>query len=232
MRLLLFANNNNKPTNLSKAKAYLKQYESFEANPMYLDSALYFLDISDNNFTSYVQYYYLSNKQKSLINYVRSTVIDTSHYMTNELALSYSRIAEFFTKNELIKDAEFYYKKSISLMPFVIEYKIKYGSFLFNNGLIEDSEDVFIDILSLNPMVKEAYLNLGIIYILHNNYKIAEYNLHRAIDLDPDYILAYENLVLLSNKRQDLKNTRLYLQKILEINPDHKSAFILDNIEN
>ena len=35
----LFAINNSNPTNLSKAKAYLKRYESFEQIESYLDSA-------------------------------------------------------------------------------------------------------------------------------------------------------------------------------------------------
>ena len=42
----LIAINNSNPTNLSKAKAYLKYYESFENNPIYLDSALFFLNNS------------------------------------------------------------------------------------------------------------------------------------------------------------------------------------------
>ena len=64
----LFAINNSKPSNLSKAKAYLKRYESFEAKPIYLDSAFRFLQLTDNNFTSYIQYYYLKNDSKGLIN--------------------------------------------------------------------------------------------------------------------------------------------------------------------
>ena len=45
----LYAINNPNPTNLSKAKAYLKRFESFEPELVYLDSALYYLENSEDN---------------------------------------------------------------------------------------------------------------------------------------------------------------------------------------
>ena len=65
----LHAINNPNPSTLSKAKAYLKRYESFEPESVYLDSALYYLERSKNNFSSYVQYYYLKNDFESLVNF-------------------------------------------------------------------------------------------------------------------------------------------------------------------
>ena len=67
----LFAINNDNPTNLSKAKAYLKRYESFEANPLYLDSAYVFLKqtLKTESYPYYIQYYYLKNDYYSIVNY-------------------------------------------------------------------------------------------------------------------------------------------------------------------
>ena len=47
------------PTNLSKAKAYLKRYESFENKSIYLDSAWNYLSKSENNVLSKLDILYI-----------------------------------------------------------------------------------------------------------------------------------------------------------------------------
>lgn len=226
----LYAINNPNPTNLSKAKAYLKRFESFEPELVYLDSAFYYLENSEDNFTSYIQYYYLRNDVKELINFVMSHTINESVYTASDLALAYSRIGEFFGLNGLIKESENYHKKAIQLMPFVIDYKIKYGAFLFSNNQINEAKQQYLNAFKLNPTIKEIHVSLGMIAILEGNYKEAESSLKQAVALDPDYLLAYENLVFLSQKRDDFKATKLYLYKILEIDSDHKAKYILENL--
>ena len=112
----------------------------------------------------------------------------------------------------------------------IIEYKIKYASFLFDYNKIDEAKQQYLDALELNPTVKEVHANLGLIAILNGNYIDAEINLKQAIALDPDYILAYENLVLLSQKKNDNQFTKLYLHKIVEIDPQHMAKEILDNL--
>ena len=226
----LLAINNSKPSNLSKAKAYLKRYESFEAEPVYLDSAFRFLQLTDNNFTSYIQYYYLKNDSIGLINYVMSNELDSSRYSNADLAIAYSRMGEVFDRKNLSNDAEVYFKKSVKLMPYVIDYKIKYGSFLVNNNQIYIAEQIFSDALNLNPTIKQTHLNLGLIAILKGEFIIAESRLKQALALDPDYILAYENLVLSSQMQNKNKDVKFYLNKILEIAPNHKAKLILENL--
>ena len=226
----LFAINNSNPDNLSKAKAYLKRYESFEAKPFYLDSAYKFLKLSDDNYTSFIQYYYLKNDQKDLVNYVMSNEVETSKYSKTNLALAYSRTAEVFISHGINKDAEKYYKKANSLMPFVISYKIKYGSFLLKHNRIEDATDIFKKALELNPTIKEVHLNLGYIGLLNQEFTAAENSLKQAIALDPDYVLAYENLVLSAQMQNKIEETKLYLRKILEIAPNHKAKLILEDL--
>ncbi len=224
----LFAINNPNPTNLSKAKAYLKRYESFETKSIYLDSAWYFLSKSENNFTSYIQYFYLKNDYKGLIDFVMLNEINESNYVVSDLALAYSRMGEVFGKNNLDGKAQQYHRKAILLMSDVIDYKIKYGSFLFNNNKINDAEKQYLEALSLNPTIKEIHASLGLISILKENYVIAENYLKQAIALDPDYVLAYENLVFLYQKTNDSKQTKLYLRKILDIDPYHKAQQIIE----
>ena len=226
----LIAVNNPNPTNLSKAKAYLKRYESFEQESIYLDSALYYLELSKDNFTSYIQYFYLKNDNIELINFVKSSNIEDKKYKNSDLAITYSRMGEVFALNGLIIDAEKYHINAVKRMPFVINYKIRYASFLFSNNHIDRAEKQFLDALAQNPTIKEIHVSLGLISIIKEDYKNAEISLRLAIALDPDYVLAYENLVLLYKKTNNLKATKLYLLKILEIIPDHNARQILKNI--
>ena len=226
----LFAINNFNTTNISKAKAYLKRYESFERESIYLDSAWYYLEQSENNFTSYIQYFYLKNDDKGLINFVMSNTINEVKYSNSDLALAYSRMGEVFARNNLFNEAEKYHKRAIELMDFVIDYKIKYGSFLVNNNQINKAEKQYLDALNLNPTIKEIHANLGLVAILKGDYKKAESSLKQAVALDPDYVLAYENLVFLSQQTNNFEATKLYLHKILEIAPQHKAKQILENL--
>ena len=216
--------NNNNPTNLSKAKAYLKFFESFENKPIYLDSAFYYLNNSSDNFTSFIQYYYLKDNQKGLINYVMSNNIDYSKYSDHDLALAFSRMGEIFALHNLFVKSEEYHKVAVELMTYVIDYKIKYGNFLLKCNKIEQAIEQYNNALDLNPTIKEIHANLGFISIIKGDYNSAKISLNQAIILDPDYLLAYENLLLLSQKQNNLKDTKLYLQKILEINPNHKTS--------
>ena len=226
----LFAINNPNPSSLSKAKAYLKRYESFESNPIYLDSASYYLIRSKDNFPSYIQYYYLKNDHKGLINFVMSNSIDEKKYIDSELAMAYSRMGEIFGLNNLPDQAAKYHNKAVILMNLVIDYKIKYGSFLFNNSQIDDARSQYLNALNLNPTIKEVYANLGLIAIIQEDYKSAEINLKKAIGLDPDYLLAYENLVLLYEKTNNFEARKLYLRNILDIDPEHKAKKILESL--
>ena len=223
----LFSINNNNPTNLSKAKAYLKYFESFDPQLFYLDSAKYYLDRSQNNFTAYIQYFYLINDDNGLINYVMSQNIEDKKYTHSELALAYSRMGEVFGEKKLLHKAEIFHNKAITLMSNVIDYKIKYAAFLFDNNQINKAQIEYKKALSLNPTIKEIHANLGLISMIKGNYNDAESSLKQAIALDPDYILAYENLVLLYDKYDNYENTKLYLRKILEIDPNHKVKDLL-----
>jgi len=226
----LFAINNAKPTNLSKAKAYLKQYESFQANPMYLDSAFHFLKKTDSYFPAFVQYYYLKNDDKGLINFVMNNEVDTTKYSNTDLAMAYSRMGEVFVRNNMSGTAEKYFEKATKLMPFVIDYKIKQGAFLIKQNQLTASKTVFRSALSMNPTIKEVHLNLGYVSLLEHDFKKADLYLKQALALDPDYVLAYENLVLSAQMQNKMKQVKVYLNKILEIAPNHKAKSILEKI--
>ena len=226
----LFAINNDAPTNLSKAKAYLKRFESFEQNPIYLDSAFILLNKTNIYFPAFIQYYYLKNDNNGLVNFVMTNTIESQKYSNSDLALAYSRMGEIFAAMGLIDDAQKYYEYSVSLMPLVIDYKLKQGAFLINNKQLMSAKLIFETALELNPTIKEIHLNLGYIYILQYKFVKADLFLKQAINLDPDYVLAFENLVLSAQLQNKMKDVKFYLNKILEIAPNHNARLILKNL--
>ena len=226
----LFAINNNNSSNLSKSMAYLKRYESFEQNPIYLDSAFFYLSISDNNksFTSFIQYYYLKKDYYNLINY--HLALDSSiykYYSDDALSLAFSRIGDAYAKNGIIDEGVRFFIKATDLSPFVIDYKLKLVALYINNDQFEAAENIISQIMILNPNRKEAYLNMGYLNILRQDYDQAEYNLTTAISFDPDYLIAYENLALLYIKKNDIFLARKNLNHILEINPNNAKAKLM-----
>ena len=230
----LHAINNPNPTTLSKAKAYLKRYESFEPESVYLDSALYYLERSKNNFSSFVQYYYLKNDFESLVNFSQNNKkINESKYSKSDLALAYCRIGDGYknlTNNlssDFINQSNYYYEKAIDLIPLVIEYRLKYASFLVNQNKTSEAFKQYEKVISLNPKIKQAHSSIALIGILNGEYDFAQKHLDIALDLDPDYVLAYENLVYLSQLLGDNNSAKLYSQKIIEINPKHRAIEII-----
>ena len=112
-------------------------------------------------------------------------------------------------------------------MPLVIDYRLKYASFLVNQNKTSEAFKQYEKVISLNPKIKQAHSSIALIGILNGEYDFAQKHLDIALDLDPDYILAYENLVYLSQLLGDNNSAKLYLQKIIEINPKHRAIEII-----
>jgi tetratricopeptide (TPR) repeat protein len=226
----LFSINNNNPTNLSKAMAYLKRYEGFESRSIYLDSAFFYLEFNDfdKSFPYYIQYYYLQKDYVSLINFYLT--IDPSIYddFSNDvLSLAFSRIADAYSENGMVNEAIRLFNKSIGLSPLIIDYKLKLVALYIDVKSYDNAKKLLDNLLSLNSFRKEVYLNMGYLHILQGNYTHAKSNLNSAISLDPDYIMAYENLTLLNIKKNNLFLARKNLDHILRIDPNNIKAKLM-----
>ncbi len=229
----LVAINNAHPTNLSRAKAYLKHYESFEANPIYLDSSKYYLDklSIERSFSLYITYYYLQKDYKAIINLdMKYSDKDFFGNDKEEKAFCLSRIAESYALSNMNEKALSYYKEANKLSPYHLDIKIKLGVQLLNMRRLLASKQEFLSVIEEYPEYKEAYCNLGYLALLDNDFKLAEKYLNKAIHLDPDYIQAYENLVLSAQIQNKMEQAKVYLNKILEIAPAHKAKEILQKL--
>lgn len=232
----LYAINEKNPSAKIKAKAYLNQYEKFENKPHYLDSAAFHLqDKSDAdlkaNFELLIQLHFIKNDFNKIVGYVNritdGTILKnllTKKSYSNDDAWTSYRIGEAFYTNGNIQRAITYYKNAVTLAPFGLDFKNKYGSALAANGLLPNAEKEFTEILKENPKHVSALTNLGYIKLAQGNAKEAEQFYFKALALDPDYEPLLLNLAGLYAYKKEYKKAEIYLTRLLKRNPNNKKA--------
>ncbi|MEE2931077.1 MAG: tetratricopeptide repeat protein, partial [Bacteroidota bacterium] len=226
----LIAINNEQPTYISKAKAYLKQYERFAQNPIYLDSAKFYLDKNKDHKNIahlFIKYYYLKEDFTSLVNY--SMQISDFQIPKEELGLTFARIGESCLVLDMSSKALQYYNLAHKHSSSNLTYQIKIGVIHIDNNQLDSAQIIFENVLLQYSKNKEALLNLGYVFILQKQYEEAKKMLEYLIQIEPDYLLAYENMVLLYLRQNNSVVAKSYLNKILEIEPNYK---IQSNIIN
>lgn len=232
----LYAINEKNPSAYTKAKAYINQYEKFEGKLYCLDSAAFYLkdktetDLK-NNIDLLVQLYFNKNDFNKIVDYA-DKVTDVYLMNTKLIKKSYSnddawtcyRIGEAFYNLGNIQRAINYYKKSIDLAPYVLDFKNKYGAALAANNLLPNAEKVLSEILKENPKHISALTNLGFVKLRQGNVKEAELLYFKALSLDPDYEALLLNIAGLYAYKKDFKQAETYLNKLLKRNQNNAQA--------
>ena len=193
--LSLYCVNNPNPSDLSKAKAYLKHYEGFDQNPMLLDSAIMFLQRcgKEESLPFYIQYYYFKQEYKKLIKHSESYSLDKLHniFTINILSITYSRIAEAYSKYNFNEKSYTNYLKSVELSPYNLDFLLKTSVLEIKMFKFEQAKIRLQKVIKLNPNFEKAYYNLGLIYLnVDKDLYIAKLNFEEALKLNPDYIQA------------------------------------------
>lgn len=232
----LYAINEKNPTAYTKAKAYLNQYEKFENKLSHLDSAaVYLKDKTEtdlkNNIDLLVQLYFSKTDFNKIVSYVNKL---TDPYLlkiqlikksySNEDAWTSYRIGEAFFNTGNIQRAIIYYKNSVTLAPYVLDFKNKYGAALAANGLLPAAEKELSEILKENPKHVSALTNLGFVKLRQGNAKEAELLYFKALALDPDYDALLLNIAGLYAYKKDYKQSEIYLNRLLKHSPNHQQA--------
>jgi tetratricopeptide (TPR) repeat protein len=232
----LYAINEKNPSSITKAKAYLNQFEKFENKSYYLDSALIYLkdktetDIK-TNLEPLVQLYFIKNDFNKIATYTNKlsnqTILNTlliKKSYSNDHAWTSYRIGEAFYNLGDLQRAINYYKKAVDLAPFVLDFKNKYGSALAAKGLLPNAEKEFTEILKENPKPVSALTNLGYVKLAQGNVRESEQLYFKALRLDPDYEALLLNIAGLYAYKKDFKQAEMYLNKILKRNPNNLKA--------
>ena len=230
----LYCVNEAKPGYLTKAKAYLQQYERFGEKPVMLDSAYYMLTKADPakaQLNDWVHYYFLRKDYSSLASYVSqvgqeqvlSEVLTKASY-SNEDAWTAYRIGEAYSASGQTDSAFIFYRHAVELAPYQLEFQNKLGVAYVRKQDMKAAKKVFEFILDEYPKEVRALSNLGFVYLNLGQLDKADSLYNRALALDPDYeqgLLNKAGLLVFREKKAAAKKVLLHL---LERKPNHLQA--------
>lgn len=236
----LVAINNPQPSIISKANAFLQQFEQFNGTPEMLDSALFYIQKlpSEQAFREWIHLYYLKGTFGLLARYVESVGAQkllnrlNSKSYNNADAWSMYRIGEAYNSLDQVNQARTFYKQALDLAPNILEFENKFGALALKMGDIQTAESSFQRLLELNPYLPEAHGNYGYVQLLYGDTSAAMGEFQAAIDLNPDYEPARLNLVSCYLAKKEWKAAKDCFQPIYIRNPNngkYKSVWIQIN---
>ena len=235
----LYAINDKNPDSLTKAKANINQYEKFDQQTHYLDTALKYISVKDKNsmlknFDALVQLYFVKNDYAKVISFTNQ--IGRNDLLNNRLnkksydnqhAWTCYRIAESFNYLGNANEALFYLEQANKLAPFVVEFKNKLATAYATVGNNNMAHQYFTETLNENPKYVPAIANLGFLYLTEGNAMRAEQLYNQALLLDPDNEDALMNLAGLYNFKGNKAEAKSILKKLLKKHPKNQKALAI-----
>lgn len=232
----LYCINEKQPDSLTKARAYLQQYEKFEPNALYLDSAKNYLKdkpkpLLEKNIYALLHLYFMKQDYSKIIFYVNELGEENCYqkifihksYDNKDAWASY-QIAEAFYNTQNLEKALKWFVKATELAPYNLEFRNKYGAALAATGQLQSAIKQFEFVLKENPKNSSAYVSLGYLKLLQNKPDETFELYQKGLQLNPDYEPLLVNLAGYYAATKDYKNAKLVLEKILKKNPNNKQA--------
>lgn len=232
----LKAINNPETDPLTKAMGYLREYETFEPYPLYLDSAARFLRPTHRKteeaiFKARVQYFFLNEQYSSIIKLVKNNgkELILNDWLKgvpfdNTDAWTAYRIGQAYENKKQIQESLIYYSKAIDLAPYQLDFQNKYGTLLVSLDRIEEAKRVFARIINEYPRNDMAWVNLGYCELALENIQQAYQSYSQALRLNPDNLQALLNLASYHAATDMPHLSVTYLKRALQIQPNHKQA--------
>jgi tetratricopeptide (TPR) repeat protein len=232
----LYSINEKQPSKLTRAQAYINQYEKFDQTLSYLDSAEALLNIKTDkdlhiNIRALIQLNFIKQNFKNVITYVNKIgeakcydSLFTKQSFENRDAWTCYRIAESYYYVNNFNLAIKWFKLAVKLAPYNLEFRNKYGSALATNKQLNEAANEFQFVLQQHPKNVSAYTNLGYIQLV-NGFPAEALRLYNlAQNLDPDYEPLLLNLAGYFAYTKNFNQAKNYLEKIIKKNPKNTKA--------
>jgi tetratricopeptide (TPR) repeat protein len=224
----LKAINSKKPGQRSRIQAYLQQFEAFEPNPVYLDSAYALLKktaVAEYRH-EWVHYYYLKNEPSGIVRLISENgkeatwlaAFTTKSYNNRDAWAAY-RIAEANRKFKDYNRALQFATRAVTLAPNHLEFRLKQSSLYALLPDWPEAEKGYRAVLAANPTIAEAWSDLGYVLLAQNFLAEAEKSINKAVALDPDYQQAKINLASVYLAQERYKEARKLLTEISAKDP-------------
>ena len=218
--------NNNNPSKLIRAKAYLYQYEKFDAQAYLLDSAFQLLNTLElaDSFQEHIHLFYLKKDDVSILNVCNSLgdlKLDKISYDNADAWTAY-RIAQAHQNQGLSsKQTIAYYQKAVDLAPYVLDFRLKLADMYTNIQSYALAEKEYRSLLAQFSKHESAWCNLGFVLLQQGQNLAAMECYDKALGLNPQHIQALMNKASLLLIEGQIDKGKLYLKRILEIDPQN-----------
>ena len=229
----LFSINEKNPNAITKAAAYLNQYEKFDAKLFYLDSADLLLNKLDgaSALSLKIQLYFIKKDFLKVLVVLEKEISNSSNKvlfnqksLDNRDAWTCYRIAESFTYLNQTNKALNWIEQAVQLAPYNLEFRNKLATVYASVNQVQKAEKEWEFILNENPKFLAAYTNLGYIKLQKNQTAEALQLFSKGLQLDPDNESLLLNLVsyYLSNNNRNM--AIFYLKQLLSLHPNNIKA--------
>lgn len=237
----LYSINEKNPDRLTRAKAYLNQYDKFEQNPAFLDSAAQLLRDKRHlaeNIHALLHLHFIRQDFGQVLAVLRelgeqrcfdSLFVHSSY--DNLDAWSCYRVGESYYNTGNAAGSLRWFKKAISLAPYNLDFRNKLGSAFASLNDLKAAAEQFNFILKENPEFVQAYTNLGYISLVQGNAGEALRLYLAGLNLDPDNEALLLNLAGYYLYAKNKPKAEYYLKRIMKKNPaNQKARMILGQI--
>jgi tetratricopeptide (TPR) repeat protein len=241
----LYAINEKDPSDKTKARAYIQQYEKFDQNKAYLDSARKYLsdrtpeDI-ESNLHELIQLSFMTQDFKKIIDHVVTIGADKCYSKLSKVSFDNKDAwaayhigdAYYFTDKNKVKAIK-WYEKACALAKYDLDFRIKYGTCLAQLNKINEAEEQFKFVIKENPKKAQGYTNLGFLKFSQGKTGEALVNYTKAYALDPDSEPLLLNMAGYYYSMKDKPKALAFLKQILKKNPKNQQAIeALKQIQN
>jgi tetratricopeptide (TPR) repeat protein len=234
--IALAAVNEKSPSPKIRAIAYLQQYDKFEYNSVFLDSAQSYLKSGTmeelkENFGYLVHLNFMRGNKNEILVMVKKLGLDyllNSMYREPSIMNSGSwtlyRIGESFYSAGDVSSAQRCYAQADKLAPYYPEFKNKLGvTYLAQNNAMQAIE-VLEETIKENPKYVLALNNLGYAYLVAGMPDKAESLYTKAYKLDPDYVPLLMNIAGLKAFKMNYTEAKEILNEVLQKDPENQQA--------
>lgn len=213
----------NEPTHLDMARGYLALYDKYASLPYILDSALVYLEKSDEKHSAFmdtkVHYLFNQHAYPTLAN-----LFSANDPKKIDDAWTAYRIGDSFYQIQDYEKAHIFIQQAVYLQALNLEFLEKEALVLMDLNKQEEAAQKFDFILSENPKRPIALCNRGFLFILQGNLKAGEALYDQAISLNPDYEQALLNKAAVRNISNDKEQALALINRCLKINPKNRQA--------
>ncbi len=240
----LYSINEKNPDKLTRAKAYINQFEKFEHQPKYLDSAEKLLTCKTAediliSLDALVQLYFIKGNYSLIQELVNHCGIEkmigqrlNKQSFSNEHAWTAYRIGDaLYNLGQLQASAKFL-EQANKLAPFHPEFKDKLANTWADLGNNELARQYYEEALRENPKFINALVDLGYLNLSEGKVNEAEALFKRGLSLDPDSEPLLMNMANLLSFKKDYTGAIQLLQQLVKKNPaNHQARQVLEQLK-